>query len=170
MLSVAVSGLCPFGFTLALLTLSGCAAAPTATDTVAAPPDFCLVLTYHPARGAGNIGLRQPAHFVVEADGTLRAAVGPGVDPGLMPPVTARLSPPQRDRLWNLVRDARLVDPDPKLEAGDPRPPFPLLQPLSSGLSTTVMAHGRTHRHATPAPLNPGQAALLRFMVELRGG
>lgn len=53
----------------------------------------------------------RPARYLVEADGVLRAAVGPGSDNNTFPPPTRQLTVDQVDRLWRIIRDSGLLEP-----------------------------------------------------------
>jgi hypothetical protein len=52
----------------------------------------------------------RPGRYIVEADGALRAALGPGAEATTFPAQTRQLSPRQVDLLWRLVRDSGLLD------------------------------------------------------------
>ena len=106
------------------LLLTGCSVVSEGEAWRAAtyPPDFRL--SFEVTAPPGEAGeadepqpepvdaMRQPQRYVVEADRTLRAAVGRAVGAGVggqasdptYPPVTARLSPEAMRRLWTLTR------------------------------------------------------------------
>jgi hypothetical protein len=53
----------------------------------------------------------RPARYIVEADGTLHAAVGRGASAETYPPQTRQLTPRQYDLLWRQLRGTNLLDP-----------------------------------------------------------
>ena len=148
------------GACLALTLLIGCASRqPMTLGTTAPPPDFALVLSF----------TQPPAHYILEPDGTLRAATGPGIThgptPALMPPPTARLTPDQIAQLWALTHDAGLVT-HPLSDSKNIENPGKLPPPA---LIATVTAYGQQHRTRHHAPLSPSATALLRRLVQLGG-
>lgn len=62
----------------------------------------------------------RPARYIVEADGALRAAVGPGADANTFPGRTRQLSPAQFDALWRTLRQSGLLDADNPSRIEDP--------------------------------------------------
>ncbi len=66
------------------------------------PEDFALAVTVMGEEGTTN-WLLQPARFVVEPDGVLRAATGAGVGPSVYPPRTRRLTQAQMNDLYAVV-------------------------------------------------------------------
>lgn len=121
---------------LAAVLMAGCSGTGPLPRPQAGPPpesrpeDFMLAVTVlGPGRGSGPVvkategetgqetiaatlprSLR-PGRYIVEADGALRAALGPGAEATTYPPRTRQLSPRQVDLLWRLVRDSGLLDP-----------------------------------------------------------
>jgi len=111
--------------------VGGCAGSPmeddapgaSASATRSRPTDFTLAVTVRgtsPARAARGgspapvpPGLR-PARYVIEADGVLRAALGPGANDETFPAATRRLDPADLDRLWAIVARAGWLDADPQ--------------------------------------------------------
>ncbi len=94
MLLSAALGLC------ALCT--GCA---TSAPRVGTPDDFSLDLAVLPPAGASrNSDVAQ--HYILHADGTLRAARGPAGAPDAYPGQARRLSSAQMTELLNLARQA----------------------------------------------------------------
>lgn len=81
------------------------------------PDDFALAVTvFAPEVTPEAISALprsvRPARYVIEPDGVLRAAVGPGADSDVFPARTRRLSDRQRAQLWRLVRDQGLLARD----------------------------------------------------------
>lgn len=94
--------------TLVGTALGGCAGPRTAGDALpeARPADLVLGLTvYGPDSGVRRGGQR-PARYLVEPDGSLRAAVGGGAVESVHPPIARRLTDAERDELWAMVRAA----------------------------------------------------------------
>jgi hypothetical protein len=115
---------------LLALHLAGCHAPPQAPPALGDPPpqtrprDFVLAATIlAPQRATPATGLPrslQPARYIVEADGCLRAAIGPGSDEKTFPPRSRQLTPRQADQLWRLVLDSGLLDPASPVRVDDP--------------------------------------------------
>src|SRR5262245_9284621 len=87
------------------------------------PDDFVLAATvYSPQtmREARIPRSLRPARYIVEPDGSLRAAVGPGADATTYPGRTRQLTPAQFDTLWRSVRTSGLLDPDNPARENDP--------------------------------------------------
>ncbi|MEM7576900.1 MAG: hypothetical protein AAF328_05425 [Planctomycetota bacterium] len=142
---------------LLVAMLVGCVTSPDAqwTSTHTTPPDFALALTITATDAAPRAKHRRPAHYVLEPDGTFRAALGPGAQNGLLPPVTARLDPVEIDEIWQLT--APLLPPSPIATTA-------MADELE--IQTTVTAHRRTTRwQFQPQAGDP----LLRRLAELRG-
>lgn len=103
------------------LTLAACSTPPEPAALDALPPDFALGVTItEPAGSAARDAAAsapppramRPARYIVEPDGVLRAAMGPGAAPTTYPPRTRQLSRRQVDQVWRLVRDSDLLDTD----------------------------------------------------------
>jgi hypothetical protein len=117
--------------TALLLTLLGACSSPPRVAPPAGTPvpqerpsDFVLAATVLAGARTGDpAGLPrslQPARYIVEADGALRAATGPGSDEQTFPPRSRQLSPREFDQLWALVRDSGLLDPACPARVDDP--------------------------------------------------
>ncbi len=124
------------------------------------PPDFALVFHVDGPADAAD-PLRRPAQHVVEPSRKLRVMLGPGATVADYPPPTARLSPTQMADLYRLARAAVLDDPAPPAGAT-----------ASTIYRVTLTAGGRTTTRALDAEAKPAPAAtaLLRELVQLRGG
>lgn len=101
------------------LGLCGCTAARLATLPQHRPADLMVAATvYAPERmvaGAGGAerlprSLR-PARYVIEADSSLRAVRGSGVDAATFPPRVMQLSEKQMETLWGQLKESGLLDP-----------------------------------------------------------
>lgn len=90
------------------LLLAGCSAHPRAGRALPEQPpaDFGLAVTTLPADDPSA-----RARFIVEPDGTLRAATGAGAGANTYPAALRLLDPAQRARLWWLTLDTRAHDP-----------------------------------------------------------
>ncbi|MFG0251823.1 MAG: hypothetical protein ACF8NJ_03000 [Phycisphaerales bacterium JB038] len=89
---------------------------------VAVPPDFSLDVLAIGADRVADWGDLPPAEqhslprpllsarFIVDADGTLRAATGPGCREETYPAMVRTLSRPQMLELWRTVRNQALID------------------------------------------------------------
>lgn len=119
----------------------------------ARPADFTLAVTVRgspparPARSGGGAsttrpaspppGLR-PARYVIEADGVLRAALGPGATDDTFPVATRRLDPADLDRLWAIVARAGWLDSEPRGSDGG----VPAGDASAAGATIAVSGHG----------------------------
>jgi hypothetical protein len=138
---------------VAVLTLSSCVAmrAPNTPDHEA-PRDFVISLTVLGASGADDAsssGTRtQPAWFVLEPDGTLRARRGARSVLSSVPPRVRTLNREQREHTWTLARaagagEAGLVvgavgDEDQALRAGHPDGAIVLFWQANGARATSV--------------------------------
>jgi hypothetical protein len=106
---------------IALGILASCSSSPKTPSPEPAdlpeqtPGDFALSVTvYSPASEPGQIDALprslRPARYIVEADGLLRAAIGPGATSTTFPPGSRRLEQRQIDRLWVLIRRSPFLD------------------------------------------------------------
>ena len=106
------------------LLLAGCSSAPVvrrepepAVLPDQAPDDFALAITIlGPATDPAEIDATarplRPARYIVEPDGVLRAAIGPGATPRVYPGQTRQLDAGQMQRLWRLTAGTGLLDGD----------------------------------------------------------
>lgn len=81
----------------------------------AAPDDFALSVTVlgpatEPAEFDATPRPQRPARYIVEPDGILRAAIGPGATPRVYPGQTRQLDAGQVQRLWRLAVGTGLLD------------------------------------------------------------
>jgi len=134
------------------------------------PPDFALVFAVEPAENDGleerveptDPLLRRRTVIILEADRTLRVAVGEAARPRLYPDTTAILSPARRDALYRYIADAGLLttaerDQTRAIDTAGPR------------YRVAITAHGRTARHHTPADLSDALTGLLHRLADLSG-
>lgn len=101
---------------LALAACSSSRPIPAAAEPIPPddrPADFMLAATVHSPESMSKARLPrslQPARYVVEADGVLRAAVGEDSQTTTFPGRTRQLTPREFDALWRLVRESGLLD------------------------------------------------------------
>lgn len=81
----------------------------------AAPEDFALSVTViAPASNDDPVDEmprpQRPARYIIEPDGVLRAAIGPGATPRVFPRRTRLLDAAQVRRLWRLVGETGLYE------------------------------------------------------------
>jgi hypothetical protein len=103
--------------------LCGCSSAPPQKEEEPepvvlpehAPEDFTLSVTVMgPATREGideRARAERPARYIVEPDGALRAAIGPGATPRVYPGQTRRLTGEEMQRVWRLVVNTGLLEP-----------------------------------------------------------
>lgn len=105
--------------TLACLLLIGCGARPPATGTVSPrpPADLTIAVTVIAAEGSSP----EPARFVIEPGGQLRAALGAGATPETLPPRTRLLTDAQVSQLYGIIAREGLTLPTDGPTAAEPR-------------------------------------------------
>lgn len=106
-----------------LLSLPGCSSTPRPLPEPepvvlpdSTPEDFALSITVvGPSSAETDIDslprAERPARYLVEPDGVLRAAIGPGATPRVYPRQTRQLDQAQVQRLWRLVGETGLLEP-----------------------------------------------------------
>lgn len=114
---------------LGVLAVGGCRssspAPPPAAEAVPdeRPKDFIFAATVYSPKSMREAALPRslkPARYIIEADGVLRAAVGPGATVETYPGQTRQLTPRQFDSIWRLVRDSGMLDPGNPSRVDDP--------------------------------------------------
>ncbi|MCC5785163.1 MAG: hypothetical protein JJU33_00525 [Phycisphaerales bacterium] len=70
------------------------------------------VTVYAPAAEGERPRWAKPAQYIVEPDGSLRAAIGEGAVAASYPGRTRTLDHRQVERLWRLIEDSALMRPD----------------------------------------------------------
>jgi len=120
-------------------SMPGCASWTRSGDEIMradAPPDDFAVSILVPANGA----LIEPAWYILEADGTLRAALGEATSDTPIPPRVRTLTPGARAEVWNAVLATGWI---PSAEAAT-------AEEVGSGIvvqeSTSTTAAGETAR------------------------
>lgn len=87
------------------------------------PVDFVLAATVFTPENLKTDSLPRslrPARYIVEADGALRASVGPGATVTTFPPQTRQLTAKQVDGLWRQIRETDLLDAGNPARVNDP--------------------------------------------------
>lgn len=108
------------------LLLTGCGGPSRSAETQATPPSvFGLSLTVLQDDPAQTNPLHQPARYVLETDGWLRAGTGPGATRDTLPPRVRRLTQGQRQMLWDDTRKSGLLDPDSPVRIASGDGPIP---------------------------------------------
>lgn len=159
-------------FTLLLLApalwLSACASSPEPAPPAQRPQEFVLSATVYAPAGQGTArperALR-PGRYIVEADGVLRAALGPGATTTTYPHQTRQLTPDQLDALWRtLVASGLLTDPD-----ATPVPNPDIYTPPEGRTTAVVYAAWRGRREAVAVSLDRhrGAITLIDHLAEL---
>lgn len=100
---------------LALLCaqMLGCSSSRAFTLPDSPPSDFVLAATvFTPSSVSADQPASVPARYILEPDGTLRAAVGPGSSPTTYPRETRTLTSAQFNQLWMLTRAIELDGSD----------------------------------------------------------
>jgi hypothetical protein len=166
-----------------LLALAGCASAPRDDDArtsapASRPADFTLAVSVMnpaalapprvrasragpsatpPARPAPEI---RPARYIIEPDGFLRAALGPGASDRTFPPPTRRLTPEQLDALWSLVAASDWLNAEPSEQLADLSDPS---DPPAPGFSIALLADRRRAHLARPLSDRSARAVAARL-------
>ena len=117
------------------------------------------------ARRPGRARAQRPAQYILEPDGTLRVAVGAGVDPGTFPPRTRRLDPRQVERLWTLVESAGLASDAPSGDAGPG--PSAVPSPPDGWAYVDVAASGQRHQRAIQLESSPAAQGVIDELASL---
>ncbi len=99
--------------------LAGCAPRPAADDRFAPrpPEDLTIAITVIGPEGSSP----EPARFVIEPGGLLRAAVGAGSAPEMLPPRTRRLTDAQVGQVYGMIARQGLALPTDSPGASEPR-------------------------------------------------
>lgn len=115
-----MTGLLRTTLVLLLVALAGCSSntpppAPAAKPLPdERPADFVLAATVYSPTAMAEARLPRSlrgARYVVEADGALRAAVGPALESKALPGQVRQLTPDEFDTLWRIIRESSLLDP-----------------------------------------------------------
>lgn len=152
---------------IGLGVLLGCAAAP-ATDRAEPPRDFALAVTvYAPAdrtATATRPAATRPARYLLEPDGLLRVALGPGAGDATYPDATRTLTSTQVAALWNDVRGGPWLSPDAPGRIGSTQTFVP--PPGQTVYLITVTGDGQ-RRSFTADPRDRGASAIVNRLAAL---
>lgn len=109
------------------LCLGACAATGPSELSESVPRDFAVSIAV-----AGNDANLEPAWYILEADGTLRAALGAPTARSPIPPRVRTLTPGARAAVWHAVQDAQWI-PGAETDAADSfDPASPIDSPTAS--------------------------------------
>lgn len=146
--------------------LAGCRASPKVpVEALDEPPrDFALAVTVVSPLGDDAERALRPAKYIVEADGVLRASVGPGSNTETFPPRTRQLTPRQHDQLWRAVRETGLLAPDHPARVGDPSVVPP--NPRRPGATIFVAAEGQRRYWLVALDEQDPDAAGVRLLID----
>ncbi len=142
------------------LPLGACAATGHSTGSELVPRDFAVsVMIAHPTADL------EPAWYVLEADGTLRAALGAPAPQSPIPPRVRTLTPGARAAVWRAVQEAAWI-PDAKPAGADPAADDAGAIELAE---VYVAANGgRWSGRVVEPPNSPGSQHLANVIRELR--
>jgi hypothetical protein len=101
---------------------------------------FWLAVTAHQEPGDPSFASIPVARFVLEADGQLRAAVGPGADETVFPPPIRRLSREQLTAVWSQIAAIDSLNTSPHSRISDALAPG---QTRPSSIRITAAGDGR---------------------------
>jgi len=133
------------------------------------PDDFTLSITVR-APGvdeavlAGRPRSERPGRYIIEPDGVLRAAIGPGATPRVFPGQTRRLDDRQMDRLWRLVLETGLLEPGSITRIENTETYFPY--PGRSTALISITAEGQTTYFAVRLPVGDAPSRATAQLIE----
>jgi hypothetical protein len=157
------------GVLLLWTALWGCASpAPDPLTFRGAPADFTLDVTVQGPQDDRMARARRPGRYVLEPDGILRVGVGEGVSREYYPPQTRQLSRDETDRVWRLVRDSRILEPD-NPDRVRPGLPFGRVQDRPTADMSILYAGEREHYRVLLDGQTPESAAVERVVDHLAG-
>jgi len=157
----------------ALLLLSACAAKPRPTQQAAPvsaspPPDFTLAVTvFAPPSTHARPDIapnRRPARYLVEADGLLRVALGPGTGDTTYPPAVRPLTTEQLASLYNDLRTTGWLTTESPARVSSSQTYRP--NPGSTAYLVTFTADGR-RRTIVAKPNETAPRALVDRLTKL---
>lgn len=133
------------------------------------PADFVLSVTIlGPAGTAAEVDATprplRPARYLVEPDGVLRAAIGPGATPRVYPGETRRLTDAQVRRLWRLTAVSGLLDEGTLTRIDNTEIFFP-----SRDRSTALLyvKHGGVNsHHAVRLPVGDAESRAVTTLID----
>lgn len=168
--------LIPAALAALLLCLPGCSSTPrplpepepvVLPDT--APEDFALSITVvGPSSAETDIDDRpraeRPARYLVEPDGLLRAAIGPGATPRVYPRQTRQLTEAQIQRLWRLVGETGLLEPTTLTSIDNTEIFFP--QRSRPTALVYIRQQGTGSHFAVRLPVGDAESAMVAQLVD----
>lgn len=168
--------LMPAALAALLLSLPGCSSTPrplpepepvVLPDTT--PEDFALSITVvGPSSAETDIDDRpraeRPARYLVEPDGVLRAAIGPGATPRVYPRQTRQLTEAQVQRLWRLVGETGLLEPNTLTRIDNTEIFFP--QRSRPTALVYIRQQGTGSHFAVRLPVGDAESAMVAQLVD----
>ncbi|GJM18248.1 MAG: hypothetical protein DHS20C14_04610 [Phycisphaeraceae bacterium] len=151
---------------LGVALLGACTAPMTLTDPPADPPgDFGLAVAFVPGARVGTPASDRAsaARYILEPDGSLRAATGGGASPQLLPPIVRRVDAPTRAGLWRRALATGVHDPDPEVRVSAPD----LYDSLGKPVVLVTIAWGDGRSSAAFDTADPQARALLDELARL---
>jgi len=159
-----------------LLSLPGCSSTPrplpepepvVLPDTT--PEDFALSITVvGPSSAETDIDslprAERPARYLVEPDGVLRAAIGPGATPRVYPRQTRQLDQAQVQRLWRLVGETGLLEPTTLTRIDNTEIFFP--QRSRPTALVYIRQQGTGSHFAVRLPVGDAESAMVAQLVD----
>jgi hypothetical protein len=143
----------------ALCAMAGCVSQQLATTPGTRPDDFSLSIS---RATQGEIGVNAPAWYVLDADGSLRGALGvPGAYASL-PPLLRHLNAAQTQRVWDEVQASGLAAGVYSLPQESPG----VL--ASQGSAVVYLAAGGARRTVVVSPGDPAMAGVDQLTNTLR--
>jgi len=161
---------------VALALSPGCSSTPAARPEPEpvvlpdlAPADFALGITVlspaaDPVRIDATPRPQRPARYIIEPDGVLRAAIGPGATPRVYPGRTRQLDTAQMQRLWRLASNTGLLDGDTLTRIDNTETFFP------SRERTTALIHirheGQSRHFAVRLPVGDAESPAVLQLID----
>ncbi|MEQ8770146.1 MAG: hypothetical protein RIB60_06520 [Phycisphaerales bacterium] len=145
-----------------MVVLGGCDAPPALTQPPAEPPgSFGVAVDVLPGAGRTPDGSIEPARYILEPDGSLRAATGV-VQAGEFPRLVRRLDADARARVYRLTLATGAHDPAP-----DRRVPAPDLFRPETPTTLVTVGWGEGRSAASFDPDDPDARALADELARL---
>ncbi|MBK7403703.1 MAG: hypothetical protein IPJ41_03475 [Phycisphaerales bacterium] len=156
--------------------LVGCSSTPIVRPKPEAPPlpehapdDFTLSITVMgPAATLEEATAaprpQRPARYIIEPDGILRAAVGPGATPRVFPGQTRQLDDAQIERLWRLTTNTGLLEPDTLARVENTETFFPSRDRPTALLY--IKEDGHTASYAVRLPIGDAESPAVTQLID----
>lgn len=134
-----------------------------------APEDFTLAITVMgPAATPEEVNAaprpERPARYIIEPDGILRAAIGPGATPRVFPGETRQLDNAQLERLWRLTTNTGLLDTDTLTRVDNTETFFPSRDRATAILY--IKQAGHTASYAVRLPIGDAESPAVTQLID----